>query len=324
MTDIPRPFLQALRVATRRRAIPDRVQGAMRRHLEQLQAVILDDNVLGAGVSEKVTDGQLTGELALTFYVRSKRPRVTLDRAVTVPRVISSPNGRALFTDVFEVGDVLPQAAIASTPIRPGFSVSHASLAAGTLGAVVRTPRGPAILSNAHVLAPIGTARFGDPIVYPGASDGGVVPQNVIATLSGYRALRFGPGFPNAFDAAIADVVDPREVELAPSIPGVRTPLRVAAPKKDMQVTLVGRTSLQRQTTIRDPVANIQVPYGRSGWAGFFGQCRCDPVTDHGDSGAVVVDRATGAIVGLHFAASAEATFFSPIEPIMRSLGFTF
>src|SRR3954467_5450461 len=38
-------------------------------------------------------------------------------------------------------------------PLRPGLSVAHPSVTAGTLGGFVRTPEGLAILSNNHVLA---------------------------------------------------------------------------------------------------------------------------------------------------------------------------
>jgi hypothetical protein len=57
-------------------------------------------------------------------------------------------------------------------PLRPGLSVSHPDVTAGTLGGFVRRPgsSGLLALSNNHVLANGGAAREGDPALQPGVA----------------------------------------------------------------------------------------------------------------------------------------------------------
>jgi len=77
-------------------------------------------------------------------------------------------------------------------PARPGGSIGHHRITAGTFGAVVYygQRREPVLLSNNHVLANStngrdGRARRGDPILQPGPYDGGQ-PQDAIAHLLKY------------------------------------------------------------------------------------------------------------------------------------------
>src|SRR5215213_7067719 len=86
-------------------------------------------------------------------------------------------------------------------PLRPGLSVAHPSVTAGTLGGFVRTPSGIAILSNNHVLAASGTGLVGDPVLQPGPADAGLMADRV-AALSAFVRLR--DDRPNAVDAAVA------------------------------------------------------------------------------------------------------------------------
>ena len=74
-------------------------------------------------------------------------------------------------------GALLPRArrscGDAVRPLRPGLSVAHPSVTAGTLGGFVRTGGGLAILSNNHVLAASDAAALGDAVLQPGPADGG-------------------------------------------------------------------------------------------------------------------------------------------------------
>lgn len=320
----PRPFLEALRLAAIRPKLPERLDPAQRRHFERLRGVIADPNTVGIGVSEKMIEGARTGTLALTFYVKEKRARADLDGAAIVPNVVASPRGRALFTDVFEIGDVVPQTQAAHSPVQSGFSTSHHLSGPGTLGAIVQTATGPAALSNAHVLARSGLAPLGSAILYPSQSDGGHEPEDRIGSLSACVKLLGGGGYRNRFDAALAAIAPERVAELIFDIPGATRPVTWAAPRRDMRVRLIGRTSGVTRSTVRDEDATVQLPYAGVGVVGFYGQCLCDPYTAGGDSGAVVVDEDSGAVVGLHFAASTKGSYFSPIKPIMDALKFTF
>lgn len=320
----PRSFLETLRLAALRPELPERLDQAQRRHFERLRGVVADPNTVGIGISEKMIEGVRTGTLALTFYVKVKRPRSDLDGAMIVPNIVASPRGRALFTDVFEIGDVVPQAQAAHTPIQSGFSASHHLSGPGTLGAIVQTATGPAALSNAHVLARSGQAPLGSAILYPSQADGGREPEDRIGSLSACAELLGGGGYRNRFDAALAAIAPERVAELVFDIPGATRPITSAAPRRDMRVRLSGRSSGVTHSVVRDEDATVKLPYAGVGLVGFYGQCRCDPYTAGGDSGAVVVDEDSGAVVGLHFAASTEGSYFSPIKPIMDALKFTF
>jgi hypothetical protein len=73
-------------------------------------------------------------------------------------------------------------------PLHLGLSISHANSGPGTLGAFVCTSDGKdAILSNCHVLAPVGKARRGDPIYQPGREpQESLQLENAIATLTNF------------------------------------------------------------------------------------------------------------------------------------------
>ena len=72
-------------------------------------------------------------------------------------------------------------------------SIGHFRVTAGTLGCVVRDRASGErlILSNNHVLANSNDAAPGDPIVQPGAADGGQVSQDAIAYLERFCPIQF-------------------------------------------------------------------------------------------------------------------------------------
>ena len=88
-------------------------------------------------------------------------------------------------------------------PLRPGLSVGHPDVTAGTLGGFVRRPGtdGLLVLSNNHVLADSDAATEGDPALQPGVADGGTDADR-IGTLAAFVRLDADPG--NLVDAAVA------------------------------------------------------------------------------------------------------------------------
>ncbi|WP_324274423.1 hypothetical protein [Blastococcus brunescens] len=103
-------------------------------------------------------------------------------------------------------------------PLRPGLSVAHVGVSAGTLGGFVRTSTGLAILSNNHVLAASNAASVGDAVLQPGPADGGR-PADRVATLAGFPPMGAGV---NLVDAAVATldegvVAEPGDVPGGPS-----------------------------------------------------------------------------------------------------------
>ena len=61
-------------------------------HVDNLRRVVDSENVVAVGISEKESDGQLTGRLALTFYVARKIPLAKLRADQAVPPAL--PEGR--------------------------------------------------------------------------------------------------------------------------------------------------------------------------------------------------------------------------------------
>lgn len=293
------------------------------RHVTRFRSVFDDPNIVGAGIADKLTDQKSAGTMSLVFYVRKKRPKAKIDPAHMVPPVLAAPNGKAVFTDVFEIGEVKPQVNKKKRPLQSGYSVGLADVATGTLGAIVKRATKLFILSNSHVLANSGRAKKGERIVYPGVDDGGQSGDE-IAKLSYFSPFKPGGSFTNTIDAAIALIGQTRLDELDFDVLGATTPLRVATPVRGMKVVKRGRTSDDTESVIRDVDFRIQVQYDGIGLVGFTRQVRCDTYTRPGDSGALVVAKDSGAIVGLHFAGSGAGSVFTPIKTVMAALKFSF
>lgn len=307
-------------------AAPEMLSTAGVRHVERVQSVFNDDNVVGAGIAAKITEGEFLNDLGLIFYVREKRAIENVDPAFLIPPVVAGGQGRAVFTDVIEIGDVVPEQEInfGSPPLRSGFSVCHLRGSAGTLGAFVRKRRKTYVLSNAHVLAESGLAAIGDAILYPGPADGGSDPADVVAKLESFTPFEVDAGFVNTADAALAEVIEPHAAAKISDIFGAAAPTKIATPERGMIVVKRGRTTGETESVVRDTDVRIFVNYPEVGKVGFTGQIRCDRYTEPGDSGAIVVDKATGALVGLHFAGSGPSSIFTPIRTVIKALRFRF
>ncbi len=89
-------------------------------------------------------------------------------------------------------------------PVPIGVSTGLADAATGTLGARVTNGANVYALSNNHVFAGVNAASIGDHILQPGPiEDGGIDPDDLIATLADYQPIDFSGGT-NTMDAAIA------------------------------------------------------------------------------------------------------------------------
>ncbi|MDQ0248201.1 hypothetical protein J2W22_000248 [Sphingomonas kyeonggiensis] len=292
-----------------------------RHHYERMRRIVASPDLVGLGIAQKEIGGTKVDELALIFYVRHKEDGSRIAPEMAIPPVIAAPNGKAIYTDVVEIGEVVPQAT--RSPIASGHSVGGAGQA-GTLGAIVSKNGKAAILSNSHVLAAAGTAAFGDPILYPAAPDGGIDPADRIALLSAFRPFKTGGQYVNRVDAALAELLPAALNRISRVIPNAASPLDIADPVRGMTVTLTGRSSGSVGSTIDDADATLRVPYPGPGLVGFEKQCLCKPAyTREGDSGALVLDSNNGKIVGLHFAASTLGSYFTPIRAVMSALGFS-
>jgi hypothetical protein len=214
-------------------------------------------------------------------------------------------------------------------PLRPGLSVAHPSVTAGTLGGFVRLDSGVAVLSNNHVLAASGAAALGDPTLQPGPADGGR-PEDRVASLTAFEDL--AADRPNRVDAAVA-TLDPGVDADPGALPG--GPLTGPVPGSldvdpDEPVEKVGRTTGHTRGRITAvEVDGVAVEYDVgvyrfddqievTGRAGAFSQ--------RGDSGSVIWRSGDRAPFGLIFAGSSTGgeggtgvTFANPLSTVLAA-----
>lgn len=313
------------------------------------------DNVVGVGVGYKEVEGERTDEVAVVVFVKKKFGKKHLLRGQVVPQKVEGVN-----TDVIEVGEVrFLSRTDRIRPARPGVSIGHYAVTAGTFGALVRDTRTGEILilSNNHVLANASTgydakAKSGDPILQPGAYDGGAVDKDTIARLERFAPLRSTvasvdcpvasaalravnglvravrpryalrmekkTGAANVVDAAVAkplsrDLVTGEIMEIGP-VEGV------AEPQLGMKVKKMGRTSGYTEGTVKALDVTLNVDMGDKGVYLFSEQIMANLNSQPGDSGSLVLDHENRA-VGLLFAGSDTITAFNNIFNVMSVLG---
>jgi hypothetical protein len=301
-------------------------------HATRMRTVFQQKNVVGIGITEKVSRGQSTGRMAVAFYVVKKLPKNQLSDSTMVPPTVPGPlvAGADVPTDVIELGKIKLHTVpfIQRTPIQPGNSVGHFKASAGTLGAIVRRGEKRMILSNSHVLARSGKGKKGDAILYPGKADKGHRPGDVIAKLNKFTKFKTGGDYVNELDCAVAVLATGAKARpVNHCIRGLVAPKGIAAPKRKMKVQIAGRTTgvSTTPTTIVDTHFRFEVLYPDLGKSvGFKDQILCrPPYAQNGDSGALVVERKTGRAVGLHFAGTSKGSVSCPIAKVLKSMDVT-
>jgi len=333
----------------------DRTERILRKYTKKLLEI---QNVVGVGIGYKTVNGERTNKKSLLVLVKKKIPREKLRKAEVIPERVEDVN-----TDVIEVGEIklLGLRTEKLRPARPGISIGHYKVTAGTFGALVRdsVTREPLILSNNHVLANSTNGRdkkasLGDPILQPGAYDGGK-SEDVIGHLfrfipvekdmtqvecpvakAGERILdkavkilrpsynvRFykKKAMQNLVDAALAKPVHPSYV--SDEILELGKVKGEALPELGLSVVKSGRTSGVTKSEIKAMNVVIKVMLGENEEATFYEQILTGPMAKPGDSGSLVLTEKNEA-VGLLFAGSEEATLINPIINVMKLLKFTF
>lgn len=287
-----------------------------------MRRIIGSKNIVAVGISEKITGRKPTGKLALTFYVEKKvsLKKLKADSLIppTVPESLSGPE--AIPTDVVVLGKLIPELNVRRNPVEPGNSIGHVSITAGTLGALVTKGNTLFILSNSHVLALSGKAKKGDSIIYPGDADDGAMPDDLVAKLADFKKFVTGGDFVNHVDCAIAKPTEARLPDLISEIKGLGIPKGTIKAKRGMKVVKVGRTTGKTTGEIRDVHFRFALDYEGVGEVGFIDQVLCTRYTKPGDSGSLVIDRATGRAVGLHFAGANGGSVFNPIDEVLAAL----
>jgi hypothetical protein len=185
--------------------------------------------------------------------------------------------------------------------LKSGASIAHHRSSAGTLGGFVVDNQNGAmmLLTNWHVAAEGGVP--GDAILQPGPYDGGVHPNDQVATLS--RSVIDKRG-----DAAVATLTGSRSFALDALASGIKIGGHRTVEVGDTLEKSGRTTGVTRGRVTRQGVYFITYSIGRVGVQGF----RIEPlekgnpdnieISAPGDSGAFWYDPKTGAAVGLHFA----------------------
>lgn len=333
----------------------ERIRNLIRRYEKKLLSL---DNVVGIGTGYKIVRGKITNRPAIMVLVRKKIPEGELKSKQIVPRTLNE-----VPTDVIEVGEIrlLSIRTEKSRPARPGMSIGHYKITAGTFGAVVKDEKTgePLILSNNHVLANAtdgsdGKSSIGDPILQPGSYDGGSM-SDVIAHLERFIPIIKNSGQTscpvatrieklvnsflkflkpdyrmqfikttsshNLIDAAVAKPL--KSEYITAEIMDMGKINGITEPKIGMAVKKSGRTSGVTMSEIKALDVVLKVMLGPSEEATFYEQILTGPLAQPGDSGSLVVDENMNA-VGLLFAGSDEATIINPIINVMKLLKVTF
>lgn len=312
-------------------------------------------NVVGVGRGHKHVGGRCIGKPVVTVLVTKKLPKHQLEPYALVPESIERAE-----TDVIEVGEVVALASRTDRqrPARPGVSIGHFKVTAGTFGAVVYDVKTgePLILSNNHVLANTSNgrdkkARVGDPILQPGRYDGGT-EKDIIARLYKFVPINLETSQPtcavaNAFEKTLnrvirkfkrdyyvkvyttghgnnfvdAAVAKPLSNDLInPDIIDIGIPKGMADVEVGEKVVKSGRTSGTNWGTVKVVDATIKISMGDSGDAVFTDQVVTTHMAKPGDSGSLVLNERHQA-VGLLSAGSDSVSIFSRIKNVCDALG---
>jgi hypothetical protein len=311
---------------------------ARRTKREHEAALMSLNNVVATGVGYKMAGGVRTDELAVIVSVANKLSLVQLPESERVPKTI---NG--MQTDVVETGRIfaLQNPKDKMRPARPGVSIGHYQITAGTLGCLVERTGQVYILSNNHVLANSNAAQQGDAILQPGPIDGGSSADQIgtleqfiqigfsVSTTPGCSPLSFlmrlfspspssqinEPGN-NTVDCAIAKPLSDNLVD--PDILNIGIPSGVGTATLGTQVQKSGRTTGYTQDEITQIDVTVSVDYGGP-IAIFKNQLMAGAMSKGGDSGSAVLDM-DKQVVGLLFAGSDTTTIMNPIQLVLEAL----
>lgn len=311
-------------------------------------------NVIGVGVGYKHVGMERSRQPALIVFVEKKEDAEALHRDHLIPADVEGA-----ITDVIEIGPVrlLDIRTEKTRPAKPGMSIGHYKITAGTFGGVVRDLKTGAklILSNNHILANAtdgrdGRAQIGDAIYQPGVYDGGNQSDR-IATLYKFIPLQRQAGesqcpvaagvaglgnalirlvrpnyqmklvkfynTPNIIDAALARPDDPGLIE--DDILEIGRIDGVKTVGMEDKVQKSGRSSGLSSGEVTALGVTLQVQLNDSEYGLFSDQVVCDMKSQGGDSGSLVLDKSRRA-VGLLFAGSDSFTVFNNINNVLSAL----
>jgi hypothetical protein len=302
--------------------------------------------VTGVDIRRKVTKGKETEKVAIVVSVEKKKPKTSLDKTELIPAEIDG-----VPTDVVEEKIVLQASSVlldeaaeplidatAYTTLEGGISMGPCRsvflsppdvpaagnyIFVGTLGAMVRdrTSGARMALTNFHVACVDSTWAVGNTMTQPGRVDGGACPANKFGALVRAVLSDHVDGAVVSIDAGKAtacNIVDIGQVK------GKNTAANGMAIRKR------GRTTGLTYGTVTSVDQTVSINYGDGlGTHTLKNQIRLEVDTahstvmsDHGDSGSVVVD-ANNKVIGLLFAGidpGHTVSFANPIQSVLDEL----
>jgi hypothetical protein len=304
------------------------VQEMKRQHEARLLST---SNVVAVGVGLKIAGDVQTNEPSVLVSVVKKLPLIQLPESALVPKTLGGVK-----TDVIETGKIfaLQDPRQKMRPARPGVSIGHYQITAGTLGCLVQRNGQVYILSNNHVLANSNAGQQGDAILQPGPHDGGTSADQ-IGTLEQFIPIGFTGGSGcsplssvmrpapkinepdnNTVDCAIAKPLSADLVD--PDILNIGIPTGVGTATLSTPVQKSGRTTGYTTDQITQIDVTVRVDYGGP-IATFRNQLMAGAMSQGGDSGSAVLDM-NKQVVGLLFAGSNTTTIMNPIQFVLDAL----
>lgn len=326
---------------------------AFARELAEKHGVVATPRSLGGQSASEAADVVRAPTLALGLVPQAEggfgiavRYRLGVPRARSIVRKVSAEVGPDV--DIRRTGRIRPVSELGPhralptsqadgdtdrrRPLRPGISIGHVGVTAGTLGAFV-TRASPGddgelfALSNYHVLAGSTEARPGDLVLQPGPADGGLAPGDRIGELA--QVVNLDALEPAYTDAAIARL-DRVPVDFEYPVGRV---VKTARALGGEIVGKVGRTTaVTRGRVTAIELDDVIVGYEDLGALSFDDQIEIESLDDGpfsrgGDSGALVY-REDGVALGLLFAGSESGghsgkglTYANPIDQVLDILG---
>ncbi len=285
-----------------------------------------DANIVGMAIGKKIRNSIDTNNPCISFLVEKKLSKDELTDVQLLPSEIEEL-GIRVKTDVIESGSfwALQVNTVKERPARPGASIGHQNITAGTFGAIAKdnTNQQNVILSNNHVLSNVNDASVGDEILQPGPYDGGIYPNDVLGTLIRFEPINFEEG-QNLIDAAICQPNDVNFIQNLPHdfipVPSSANPaigllfagsstrtiinpinhviekLNISFPENSisdsrigMNVQKSGRTTGGTSGTILNTNATVKVNYDADRVAIFHDQIITGNMSAGGDSGSLVI-----------------------------------
>ena len=276
--------------------------------------------VIGTAVGEKWVDGIPTGQEAILVFVQKKfSDRGVIRKFSSQDLIPADLDG--IPTDVIEVGHIKKQAGYKNKvrPIKPGYSVGHGKITAGTIGGIFRDRNNdPVILSNNHVLANENKSRIGDPIYQPGPIDSRGAKSSIATLKKFVRIKRSG----NTQDSAIAKIHSNliRDGLIDDIYPTINSRLTgFANAKVGTQVQKCGRTTGYTTGRVMGLNASFSIKYD-FGIARFNKCVVLSAMSRGGDSGSIIQDMSEKAIA-LLFAGSSRVTIANPMNLVRNQYG---